>query len=195
MIFTKIRGATDMDDKIKKSIIESLLFVWSEPLKIKDISRVLEITQAHTSRLLLELKQDLIKENRGIQLIEIKDSFQLCTKYENHPYIEKLCMTSQNRGLSQPTLEVLAIIAYKQPITKHEIDSIRGVKSDKAINNLIEKEFVEIKGRLDKTGRPIIYGTTDVFLKCFGFKSLEELPPMNEFDGMSLLSNNYYRDE
>ncbi len=194
MILIKVRGVS-MEEKEAKSIIESLLFVWSEPLKIKEISKVLEIPQADANRLLLELKEDLLKENRGIQLIEIKDAFQLCTKYENHPFIEKLCMTSQNRGLSQPTLEVLAIIAYKQSITKHEIDFIRGVKSDKAINNLIERELVEIKGRLEKTGRPIIYGTTDVFLKCFGFKTIDELPPMSEFGKINFLNDYLNMDE
>lgn len=177
-----------MTDKEIKSIIESLLFVWGEPLNIKEIVKILEMPEEKVRNNLLELKRELHEEQRGIQIIEVNDSFQLCTKGENHPYIEKLCMTSQNRGLSQPTLEVLAIIAYKQPITKHEIESIRGVKSDKAINTLIERELVEVKGRLEKIGRPILYGTTDLFLKVFGFKSLEDLPKIDNFDNLNFLN-------
>jgi len=177
-----------MDLKEAKSVVESLLFIWGEPLKVKEIAKVLEISQDTVIEIVKELKKDMHENGRGIQIIEVNDSIQLCSVPKNHPYIEKMCMTSQSRGLSQPTLEVLAIIAYKQPITKYEIDSIRGVKSDKAINNLLERELIEIKGRLEKTGRPIIYGTTDVFLKCFGFKSLEELPSIDDFENLDFLN-------
>ena len=178
-----------MTDKELKSVLESLLFVWGEPLKIKDLSKILEVPIDRVRECVDELKKELADQQRGIQIIQVNDSYQLCTKVENHPYIEKLCMTSQNRGLSQPTLEVLSIIAYKQPLTKHDIEAIRGVKSDKAINTLIERELIEIKGRLEKTGRPMLYGTTDIFLKVFGFKSLEDLPVIDNFDDIDFLND------
>lgn len=178
-----------MNDKEIKSAIESLLFVWGEPIKLKDLAKVLDVSVERIKSNIMHLKKELDEEIRGIQLIEVNDSYQLCTRRENYQYIEKLCMNSQSRGLSQPSLEVLAIIAYKQPITKHEIDNIRGVKSDKAINTLIERELVEVKGRLEKTGRPLIFGTTELFLKVFGFKSLEDLPEIENFENLDFLNN------
>lgn len=178
-----------MDDKEIRAVIESILFVWGEPLNIKELSRVLDMPKDKVKENVLELKKELEETKRGIRIIEINDCYQLCTRIESHSYIEKLCVTSQSRGLSQATLEVLAIIAYKQPITKYEIENIRGVKSDKAINTLLERELIEIKGRLDKIGRPILYGTTDVFLKTFGFKSLDELPNIEELDKLEIISN------
>ncbi|WIF94735.1 SMC-Scp complex subunit ScpB [Caminicella sporogenes] len=176
-----------MDDKEIKSIIESILFVWGGPLHINELARVLDISKEEVKKNVLQLKDEMEKHNRGIRVIQVNDCYQLCTKIESHPYIEKLCITSQNKGLSQPTLEVLAIIAYKQPITRYEIENIRGVKSDKAINTLLERELIEVKGRLDKIGRPILYGTTDVFLKTFGFKSLDELPEVEEIEKLDFL--------
>jgi len=178
-----------MDRETIKGIIEAMLFVSGEPLQINIISKVLELKVEDVYSILLELQREYKRKERGIQLIEVNDSFQLCTKPEYHSYIEKLCASSPTRGLSQPTLEVLAIIAYKQPITKYEIDQIRGVKSDKAIYTLLERELIEVKGRLDKIGKPLIYGTTEVFLKCFGFKSIEDLPPIDHFDSKGIFSD------
>ncbi len=178
-----------MNDKEIKSAIESLLFAWGEPLKIKDLAKALDIPTDKIKSNIIDLKKEFNEQMRGIQLIEVNNSYQLCTRRENYQYIEKLCMSSVSKGLSQPSLEVLAIIAYKQPITKHEIDNIRGVKSDKAINTLIERELIEVKGRLEKTGRPLIFGTTELFLKVFGFKSLEDLPKIENFQSVDFLNN------
>jgi segregation and condensation protein B len=178
-----------MDEKEIKSIIESILFVWGEPLNLKELSRVLEIPKGKVKEYIHELQAEFDQQSRGIRIIEVNNCFQLATKLENHSYIEKLCITSQNRGLSQPTLEVLAIVAYKQPITKHEMEGIRGVKCDKPISTLIERELIEVKGRLEKTGRPIVYGTTDSFLKAFGFKNLEDLPQVEGFGDFDFLNN------
>lgn len=185
-----IKGAIliTMDDKEIKSIIESILFVWGEPLNIKELAKALEIPKGKIKQYIYELQNELNEQKRGIQIIEVNNCFQLASRLENHPYIEKLCVTSQNRGLSQPTLEALAIIAYKQPITKHEIESIRGVKCDKPISTLMDRELVEIKGRLEKTGRPIVYGTTDTFLKAFGFKNLDDLPEVEAFGELDFLN-------
>lgn len=178
-----------MDDKEIKSIIESILFVWGEPLNIKELTKALEIPKAKIKQYIYELQNELDEQKRGIQIIEVNNCFQLASRLENHPYIEKLCITSQNRGLSQPTLETLAIIAYKQPITKYEIESIRGVKCDKPLSTLIDRELIEIKGRLEKTGRPIVYGTTNAFLKAFGFKNLDDLPEVESFGDFDFLNN------
>ncbi|SHJ48345.1 SMC-Scp complex subunit ScpB [Paramaledivibacter caminithermalis] len=176
-----------MEDKDIKSIIESILFVWGEPLHIKELVKVLNIPKGRIKEYIYELQKEMEEQRRGIQLIEVNDCFQLATRLENHPYIEKMCITSPNRGLSQPTLEVLAIIAYRQPITRHEIEVIRGVKCDKPISTLMDRDLIEIKGRLEKTGRPIVYGTTDTFLKAFGFKNLDDLPQIEAFNDFEIL--------
>lgn len=178
-----------MDDREIKSAIESILFVWGEPLNIKEISKALEIPREKVRKYIHELNDELEEQHRGIKVVEVNNCFQLATRLENHRFIEKLCITSKSRGLSGPTLEVLAIIAYKQPITKHEIEIIRGVKCDKPISTLIDRELIEITGKLEKTGRPNVYGTTDTFLKSFGFKSLEDIPEIDEFDGFDFLDN------
>jgi len=178
-----------MDEKEIKSVIESILFVWGEPLNIKELTRVLELPKDKVKQYIYDLNNELEEQHRGIKIIEVNDCFQLATRLENHPYIEKLCITSKNRGLSQPTLEVLAIIAYRQPITKHEIEIVRGVKCDKPITTLIERDLIEIKGKLEKTGRPNVYGTTDAFLKAFGFKSLDDLPEIEAFGDFDFLNN------
>ncbi|WP_053957363.1 SMC-Scp complex subunit ScpB [Inediibacterium massiliense] len=175
-----------MEEKEVKSIIEAMLFVWGEPLPIKNISDTLDLSQEYVRKCLIDLKKTYEEENRGIQIIEVNNNFQLCTNSEHFDYIQKLCTPSQSKGLTQAALEVLAIIAYNQPITRPEIEGIRGVKSDKAINTLLEKDLIEEGGRLEKTGRPILYKTTDIFLKAFGFNHLNDLPKLEEFEGLNM---------
>ncbi|WP_236932671.1 SMC-Scp complex subunit ScpB [Geosporobacter ferrireducens] len=169
-------------EKEIKSMIEAMLFIWGDPLSAKNIADALNLPTEYIRKCVLELKRDLETEDRGIQIIEINNNFQMCTNSRHFEAIQALCTPAQNKGLTQAALEVLAIIAYKQPITRHEIEAIRGVKSDKAINTLIEKGLIIENGRLEKTGRPILYGTTDNFLKSFGLSSLKELPEVSEFD-------------
>ncbi|MBK5652834.1 MAG: SMC-Scp complex subunit ScpB [Rhizobium sp.] len=119
---------------------------------------------------------------RGIQIIEVNNSYQLSTKPEHYEYIERLVKPQTRQGLSQQSLETLSIIAYKQPITKAHIDAIRGVKSEGCVSRLLEKELIIEAGRQDGPGRPIIYCTNDNFLKLFGLKSLNDLPPLKEFN-------------
>lgn len=170
-----------MDNEEIKSILEAILFVWSEPISVKELSKVLDIDIKHISNLLKEMMSEFNYSKRGIQIIKINDYYQLSTRPEHHSYLQKLVEPRYNKGLTQAALETLAIIAYNQPITKIEIEEIRGVKCDKAIGTLQEKELVEEKGRLERIGRPIIYGTTLNFLKYFGLKSIEELPDISEF--------------
>ncbi len=171
-----------MEEKEIQSIIESLLFIWGDPLHVKNIADVLEYPPEFIRKTILDLKKKYEEEDKGLQIIEVNNSFQLCTNTKHYDYIQKLCTPVHNKGLTQAALEVLAIVAYKQPITRHEVEGIRGVKSDKSISTLLEKELILEKGRLEKTGRPILYGTTDTFLKSFGLSSLEDLPAIEDFE-------------
>ncbi|MBR4020496.1 MAG: SMC-Scp complex subunit ScpB, partial [Firmicutes bacterium] len=132
----------------------------------------------------LELQAEYEQEGRGIVIRQVNKSFQFVTRPENAEFIERLCTPVKVKKLSQSALEVLAIIAYKQPVTKGEIDAIRGVKCDRVIDGLMKKELVCVKGKSEGIGRPLLYGTTDNFLKQFGFSSLKELPEIEDIEGL-----------
>ena len=165
-----------------KSIIESILFVSGEPLSLRDISINLEMPPRYIEEILNEMITDYEASERGIKLISIKDNYQIVTKSENSDYIQRLLKKNKRQSLSQASLESLAIIAYKQPITRIDIDEIRGVKSESAIQKLIEKNLIKESGRLDVPGRPILYSTTDEFLRQFELNDLKELPSLDLFD-------------
>ncbi|ANB56568.1 segregation and condensation protein B [Anoxybacillus sp. B7M1] len=166
-----------------KAIIEGLLFAAGDGgLSLKQIAIVLEISEEQAISVLDELKADYSKADRGIQLIELAGVYQLATKKEHAPYLKKLVEAPGSSSLSQAALETLAIIAYRQPITRAEIEEIRGVKSDKPLQTLIAKALVKEIGRAEGTGRPILYGTTKEFLDYFGLKTIEELPPLPELN-------------
>lgn len=169
-----------------KSVIESILFASGEAVSAKKISQVLDLPLNWTKEIIRDLMLQYNQPDRGIHIIEVNDSYQLASNRDNSTYLEKMFKTSKAKGLTQSALEVLAIIAYKQPITKGEIDYIRGVKSDKALQSLLDRELVVEKGRLERIGKPIIYGTTEMFLKSFNFKSLKELPDITSFENFKL---------
>ncbi|KZL94241.1 SMC-Scp complex subunit ScpB [Clostridium magnum] len=166
------------------SIIESLLFVSGEPLEIKQIASILECSVGFTKDLLSEMMKLYNVKNRGIKIINVNNSYSLVTKSENSDYIEKLLGNNSRQSLSQAALETLAIVSYKQPITRIDIDEIRGVKSDRAVSNLVEKGLIKECGRLEVPGRPILYGTTDEFLKYFGLENIEQMPVLDEIVGL-----------
>lgn len=166
-----------------KSIIESLLFAWAEPLSLYKIAKILDLKAQTVEQLLEEMKIEYKTHHRGLQIVEANKHYQFSTLKANYVYVEQLCATSKSKGLSNSALEVLAIIAYKQPITKLDMEQIRGVNSEGPLHSLIERELVEVKGKLEKIGRPQIYGTTDVFLKSFGFRTLSDLPEIDAFTG------------
>ncbi|MGH4138042.1 SMC-Scp complex subunit ScpB [Clostridium sp.] len=168
--------------KIYFSIIESLLFVTGDSLKLSVMANILECSNDFTAELLDELRAKYEEEDRGIKIISTNDGYQFVTKSCNSEYVQKLLKTNIRQSLSQASLETLAIIAYKQPITRVEIEEIRGVKSDRAIYTLSEKKLIEESGRKNVPGRPIIYATTDEFLKHFNFYSLDEMPSLEEFN-------------
>lgn len=169
-------------NKTMKSALESMMFMWGEPLEVKDAAQVLEAEKNEVRDLFLELQAEYEQEGRGIRIRQIDDAFGFVTHIENEIFIKKLCTPVRVKRLSQAALEVLAIIAYRQPVTRGEIDSIRGIKSERVIDGLVEKDLVEVMGRSEGVGRPLVYGTTKEFLKKFGFTSLKDLPEVAEFE-------------
>jgi segregation and condensation protein B len=173
-----------MDDKKKnlmKSAIEALLFASGEPLSLQDLVNNLEEKSKLIEIIIQEMMEEYETSSRGIKIICIKGSYQLVSKAENADYVQKLLKKNKRQSLSQASIESLAIIAYKQPITRIDIDEIRGVKSESALQRLVEKELIKEVGRLEVPGRPILYGTTDEFLRQFELKDLKELPSLDLF--------------
>ena len=171
-------------NKKMKSALETMMFVWGEPLGVKDAAEVLEADKKDIREIFRELQAEYEQEGRGIRIREVDDAFGFVTLAENDMFLKKLCTPVRVRRLSQAALEVLAIIAYRQPVTRSEIDSIRGIKSERVIDGLIDKGLVEISGRSEGVGRPLIYATTKEFLKKFGFSSLKDLPEVPEYEEM-----------
>lgn len=164
-----------------KAVIEGLIFVSGEEgIDKKQIADVLQLNGAAVDELLAELMKEYKSGNRGMDIIEIAGSFQFVTKAEHAGYYERLVSAPSHSSLSQAALETLAIIAYKQPITRAEIEEVRGVKTEKPLQTLSSKGLVAEMGRAEGTGRAILYGTTKSFLEHFGLKSLHELPPLPE---------------
>ncbi len=170
--------------KTIKSAIESMMFVWGEPLGIKEMADIFNIDKKEVYDYCKELQEEYNNEGRGIVIREVNKSFQFVTKKENIDYIERLCTPVKHKKLSQSALEVLAIIAYKQPVTKGEIESVRGIRCDRVIDGLVKKGLVAEVGRSNSVGLPILYGTTDVFLKQFGFETLKEMPEIEDIEGV-----------
>jgi len=169
-----------MDKKEQKAVLEAVLFTMGEAVEIERLAAVLEISIKETKELLLEMKADYDKKDKGITLMELEDSFQMCTKSEMYEYLIRIAKQPKKHVLTDVLLETLSIIAYKQPITKVEIEKIRGVSCDHAVNKLVEYNLVKELGRLDAPGRPLLFGTTEEFLRSFGVQSLDELPMLDQ---------------
>ena len=168
--------------KTIKSAFESMMFTWGEPLDAKTAADVFDITKNEAYEYFKELQTEYEQEGRGIVIREVNGAFQFVTREENADYIEPLCTPVKAKRLSQSALEVLAIVAYKQPVTKGEIEAIRGIKCDRVMEGLMNKNLVEAVGRSEAVGRPVLYGTTDTFLKNFGFASIKELPEIDDIE-------------
>ncbi len=163
------------------SILESLLFAaGDEGLSLKQLVEVLEVDELKASEIIEDVKQEYEQNNRGIMIVQLAGTYQLATKKENAAYLKKLVDSPHTTTLSQAALETLAIIAYKQPITRAEIEEIRGVKTERPLHTLSAKVLIKEVGRAEGTGRAYLYGTTKEFLDYFGLKSLEELPQLPE---------------
>lgn len=171
-----------MDNREVKAIIEALLFTWGDPLDTRDLSTILGINEEKINNILEEMTQEFESNRRGIKIIKIKDSYQFSTRPEHFDWIKKLSNPKLSKNLSNAALETLSIIAYRQPIIKADIESIRGVRCDRAIETLLERGLIEELGRMERIGRPILYGTTEIFLRSFGLESIDKLPPLEEID-------------
>lgn len=168
--------------KVIKSAFESMLFVWGQLLPAKDAAEVFDISEADAIGIFQELQEEYEQERRGIRIRRVGKAFQFVTYGENEEFVRRLCTPVKIKRLSQAALEVLAIIAYKQPVTKGEIDAIRGVRCDRVVEGLVTKGLVRDRGRSEAVGRPILYGTADEFLKHFGFESLKDLPEIEDIE-------------
>lgn len=166
-----------------RAVIEALIFASSEPVTAKTISDITGISEHTIKQILNDLIDEYRSQKRGIQINEVANGFQFCTHPECAPYIDKLQKVPRNVGLSQAAIETLAIIAYKQPITKAEIETLRGVSVESALATLMERGLIEEAGRKDRPGRPILYRTSRQFLKYFGLKDLNDLPKIPEWIG------------
>lgn len=162
-----------------KSAIESLLFVWGDPLEPKLIAEAVGEETRDIKSCIKELQEEYRERGSGLAIREINGKYQFCTEAANEPYIEKLCTPVKETRLSNAAMETLAIIAYRQPISRSGIEHIRGVKSESVVDRLEKRGLVEEKGRSEGVGRPILYGTTDLFLEKFGIASLDELPELD----------------
>lgn len=162
--------------KKTEAAIEAILFTMGNSVELTRIAAAIGHDEETTRRLIHNMMDKYQSEERGIQIIELEDSFQMCTKKEMYEYLIRVASTPKKQILTDVLLETLSIIAYKQPVTKLDIEKIRGVKCDHAVNKLVEYNLVCEAGRLDAPGRPILFATTEEFLRCFGVSSLEELP-------------------
>ena len=168
-----------MKIKETEAAIEAILFAMGGSVELPRIARAIGVDEKTTGRIIRNMMDRYQEENRGIQIIELENSFQMCTKKEYYQYLINIALHPQRPALSDVMLETLSIIAYKQPITKIEVEKIRGVKSDHAVNKLVEYGLVEEVGRLDAPGRPILFGTTEEFLRRFSVPSIDDLPSLN----------------
>lgn len=168
-----------MDRVRAKAVIESVLFTMGDSVEVNKLADVIEENVKTTKSILKEMEEEYAKEDRGIALTWFEDAVQLCTKADTYEYLIKIAKTPRKITLTDTVMETLSIIAYRQPVTRVEIEKVRGVSCDHAINKLLEYDLITELGRLDAPGRPLLFGTTEQFLRCFGVKSLEDLPEMN----------------
>ena len=169
-----------MNIKKTEAAIEAILFTMGESVEAEKIAAAIDHDVDTTVKIIHNMMDKYEAEDRGIKIIELDKSFQLCTKQEFYDNLIKVCSQPRKYTLSDAALETLSILAYKQPITKLEIEKIRRVNSDRAVNKLIELELAKEVGRLDAPGRPMLFGTTEEFLRTFGVQSIDELPVISE---------------
>ena len=163
----------------QEAVIEAILFTMGESVELSKLAEVIEEDKKVTKEIIEEMTERYQEENRGVSIIELDGAYQMCTKGELYEYLIKVAKTPRKYVLTDTVLETLSIIAYKQPVTRIEIEKIRGVSCDHAVNRLIELDLIKELGRLDAPGRPLLFGTTEQFLRSFGVKSLEDLPSLN----------------
>ena len=162
-----------------ESAIEAILFTMGDSVELGKIASAIEHDEETTRKIVHQMMDKYQAEDRGIQIVELEDSFQLCTKKQNYDYLIRIAKQPRRYVLTDVLLETLSIIACKQPVTKLEVEKIRGVKSDHAVNKLVEYNLACEVGRLDAPGKPILFGTTEEFLRRFSIQSVDDLPVLN----------------
>lgn len=167
-----------MDLKKMQSMLEAVLFAVAEPIELERLAVALEMDELTLEQVLLGLQSDYEKRGSGLRLLKLENKYQLCSEKEYASEIRKVLEVRRNAPLSQAAFEVLAVIAYNQPVTKAFVEQVRGVDCSGVISSLCQKQLIEEKGRLDLPGRPLIYGTTANFLRCFCVSSLDDLPSL-----------------
>ena len=165
-----------MEKKQQRAAIEAILFAMGDSVEVSRLAQALELSAEEVRERIEEMADTYEAEDRGIRILRLEDSYQLCTKKEYYETLIRIARIPRKLQLTDVLMETLAIIAYKQPVTKLEIEKIRGVKCDHAVNRLVEYELVTELGRLDAPGRPILFGTSENFLRHFGIDSIEDLP-------------------
>lgn len=165
-----------MENRDYYPIVESVLFTMGKSVEIKALAEALKLTEENMRQVLDDMAAEYSKQDRGIQLVFLETHVQLCTKPQYYEYLIRIASRPQKQVLSDSVLETLSIVAYKQPVTRGEIERIRGVKSDHAIAKLLDYDLIEEIGRLDAPGRPVLFATTEEFLRCFGVSSVADLP-------------------
>ena len=168
-----------MEEKNYKAIIEAILFTMGESVELEKIADAIELDKRTTKKLINEMMQEWNDQGRGVAIMELDGAYQMCTRTEMYEYLIRIAKQPKRRVLTDVLLETLSIIAYKQPVTKMEIEKIRGVSSDHAVSKLVEYNLVCELGRLDAPGRPLLFGTTEEFLRSFGVHSVDELPVLS----------------
>ena len=177
----RVSTASGPADVSSKRVIEALLFSTAKPLTVSEIRKVLQGDSAkEIERLVLELKEEYRRQGRSFELVEIAGGWEIATRKEFAPWLARLEQQKKLRQASHSALETLAILAYKQPVTRAEIEELRGVDISAVLSTLLERGFIKITGKKEVPGRPFLYGTTEKFLEHFGLKSLTELPPVGE---------------
>lgn len=168
-----------MEENNYKAIIEAILFTMGESVELAKLADTIELSKGETRKLLNEMIKEYNESDRGVTIMELDGAYQMCTKADYYEYLIKIAKQPKRRVLTDVLLETLSIIAYKQPVTRAEIEKIRGVACDHAVNKLVEYNLVCELGRLDAPGRPLLFGTTEEFLRSFGVHSVDELPVLS----------------
>lgn len=170
-----------MEDLEIRAALEAVLFAAGDAVELDKLADIVDVDKRSLADILRQMAAAYEAGDRGIQLIRLEDSYQLCTKGSCRDYVSRLVEPRRRQSLSNAAIEVLAVVAYRQPVTRNTIEHIRGVNCDYIVNRLIERNLIEEVGRLDAPGRPILFGTTQEFLRCFGIESLSQLPDFLSF--------------
>ena len=180
----KIIKTWEMNEKVElkqlKAKIEAILFAMGKSVRLAAIAEAVGLDEDTVRKVIHTMMDEYEDEGHGISIIELEDSFQMCTKVSMYETLIKVTNVPKKHNLTDALLETLSIVAYKQPVTRADIEAIRGVKSDHAVNKLIEYGLIEEAGRLQAPGKPLVFGTTEDFLRSFGIKSLEDLPVIGQ---------------